>query len=85
MMEETGIDLAKVVIELIEIDVRGEPWDALRSDDRIQPLYKTYQLLKGSCPEITRQVRFGSSSTTSKNIWTSNSTRCSPDNPSPRS
>ena len=56
-MEETGIDLAKVIIELIEIDVRGKPWDALRSDDRIQLLYKTYRLLKGSYPEITRQVR----------------------------
>ena len=56
-MEETGIDLAKVVIELIEIDVRGKPWDALRSDDRIQLLFKTYRLLKGSYPEITRQVR----------------------------
>ena len=56
-MEQTDIDLAKVVIDVIEIDVRAKPWDALKSDDRTQLLYKTYRLLKGSYPEITRQVR----------------------------
>jgi len=56
-LAESRIDLAKVVIALIEIDVRAKSWDALKSDDRIQLLYKTYRLLKNNYPEITRQVR----------------------------
>ena len=58
-LQESKIDLAKVVIELIEIDVRAKPWDALNSDDRIQLLFNTYRLLKDGYPEITRQVRLG--------------------------
>ena len=54
---ESQIDLAKVVIKIIEIDVRSKPWDALKSDDRIQLLFETYRLLKSNYPEITRQVR----------------------------
>lgn len=45
------------MIELIQIDVRSKPWDALKSDDRIELLYNTYRLLKEGYPEITRQVR----------------------------
>lgn len=56
-LKESKIDLARVVIELIEIDVRARPWDALTSDGRIQLLYKTYRLLKEGYPDITRQVR----------------------------
>jgi len=56
-LAESQIDLAKVVIKIIEIDVRPKPWDALKSDDRIQLLFKTYRLLKGNYPEITRRVR----------------------------
>ena len=56
-MQESAIDLAKVVIKLIEIDVQAKPWDALKSDDRIELLRKTYRLLKNNYPEITRQVR----------------------------
>lgn len=56
-LAESQIDLAKVVIKIIEIDVRSKPWDALKSDDRIQFLFKTYRLLKGNYPEITRRVR----------------------------
>jgi len=56
-LQESKIDLAKVVIELIEIDVQAKPWDALKSDDRIQLLFNTYRLLKDGYPEITRQVR----------------------------
>lgn len=56
-LAESQIDLARVVIKIIEIDVRAKPWDALKSDDRIDLLRKTYRLLKGSYPEITRQVR----------------------------
>jgi hypothetical protein len=56
-LKESSIDLAKVLIVLIEIDVRAKPWDALKSDDRIELLYNTYRLLKEGYPDITRQVR----------------------------
>ncbi|SVD20525.1 uncharacterized protein METZ01_LOCUS373379, partial [marine metagenome] len=56
-LKESSTDLAKVVIAMIEIDIRAKPWDALNSDDRIQLLYNTYRLLKESYPDITRQVR----------------------------
>ena len=56
-LKESSIDLAKVLIVLIEIDVHAKPWDALKSDDRIQLLYNTYRLLKEGYPDITRQVR----------------------------
>ena len=56
-LKESSIDLAKVLIVLIEIDVRSKPWDALKSDDRIELLYNTYRLLKEGYPDITRQVR----------------------------
>lgn len=56
-LKESKIDLAKVLIVLIEIDVASKPWDALKSDDRINLLYNTYRLLKDGYPDITRQVR----------------------------
>lgn len=56
-INESSIDLSNVLIVLIEIDVRAKPWDALKSDDRIQLLYNTYRLLKEGYPAITRQVR----------------------------
>ena len=56
-LKESNTDLANVVIDMIEIDIRAKPWDALKSDDRIELLYDTYHLLKESYPDITRQVR----------------------------
>ena len=44
-------------VHTIEITVKSEPWDALKPEDRVDLLNKTFQYIKDKFPDMTKFLR----------------------------
>ena len=54
---EANRDLKSVFVRLIEIFIRAPAWNRLRSTEKIDLLYSTFEMLHGRYPDLTEFIR----------------------------